>query len=112
VQYAAAAVASRAEKLDSNMPPVEETIASDRDLLIINPNPLPLNPDGHREPVAGPARNLAREERTGTVQRIDIELRVALDQLAVREMLRIDHPEKYTPNHHPMPRFRPAIGEA
>jgi len=112
VQYAAAAVAAGTEKFDPDVPPVEETIARDRDLLIINPDPLPLDPDGHREPVAGPARNLAREERTGTVQRIDIELRVVLDQLAVGEMLRIDHPEKYRPNRHPMPRFRPAIGEA
>lgn len=55
VQYAAASIAGRAEKLDSNVPPVEETIARDRDLLIINPNPLPLGPDRHREPVAGPA---------------------------------------------------------
>ena len=45
----------RAEKLDSNVPPVEESIARDRDLLIINPNSPPLGPDGHRDPVAGPA---------------------------------------------------------
>jgi hypothetical protein len=54
-----------AEKLDSNMPSVEESIARARDPLIINPDSFPLGPDGHREPVAGPARNLAREERTG-----------------------------------------------
>ena len=30
-------------------------IARDRDLLIINPDPLPLGPDLHREPMAGPA---------------------------------------------------------
>jgi len=55
VQDAAAAAASWAEKLDANVPPVEETIARDRDLLIINPDPFPFGPDGHREPVAGPA---------------------------------------------------------
>jgi len=54
MQYAAAAGAAWAEKLDSVVPPVEEPIARDRDLLIINPDPLPLGPDGHREPVASP----------------------------------------------------------
>ena len=61
MQYAAAAGAAWAEKLDSVVPPVEEAIARDRDLLIINPDPLPLGPDGHREPVASPGWNLARE---------------------------------------------------
>ena len=97
MQYAATTVAGRAEKLDSNVPPVEESIPRDCHFLIINPNPFPLGPDGHRKPVAGPARNLAREERTGSVQRIDIKLRIALDQFAIGEMLRIDHPEKYRP---------------
>jgi hypothetical protein len=73
MQDAAAPAAARTEKFDSNVPPVEEAIARDRDLLIINPDPFPLGPDGHRKPVAGPARNLAREERTGSVQRIDIK---------------------------------------
>lgn|SRR6516162_8116858 len=91
MQYAAAAGAAWAEKLDSVVPPVEEAIARDRDLLIINPDPLPLGPDGHREPVAGPARNLAREERTGTVQGIDVELWVALDQFALPKMQRSQH---------------------
>jgi hypothetical protein len=36
-----------------------------RVLTADNPDSFPLGPDGHREPVAGPARNLAREERTG-----------------------------------------------
>ena len=107
MQYAAAAVAGRAEKLDPHALPVEEGIAHDRDPLIINPNPLPLGPDGHREPVAGPARNLAREERTGTVQRIDIKLRVVLDQFAIGETLRIDHPEKYRPK-----RRAPSLGSS
>jgi len=79
VQYAAASSATWTEKFDPNVPSVEEAIARDRDLLIINPDSLPFGSDRHREPVAGPARNLAREERTGTVQRIDIELRVTLN---------------------------------
>jgi len=33
-----------------------------------------------------------------TVQRINVELWVALDQLAIGKMLRIDHPEKYSRN--------------
>jgi hypothetical protein len=45
----------RSRELDPNVPPIEEMIARDRDLLITNPNPLPLGPDDHREPVAGPA---------------------------------------------------------
>jgi hypothetical protein len=89
------------------VPPVEEAITRDRDLLITNPDPLPLGPDGHREPVAGPARNLAREERTSTVQRIDIKLWVALDQFAIGEMLRIDHLEKYRPK-----RRAPSLGSS
>ena len=112
MQYAAATAAARTEKFDSNVPPVEESIARDRDLLIINPDPFPLGPDGHRKPVAGPARNLAREERTGTVQRIDIKLWVALDQFAIGEMLRIDHPEKYRPKRRAPRGLWPPTGEA
>jgi hypothetical protein len=45
VQYAAAAGVGRAEKLDPNVSPIEEAIAHDRDLLIINPDSPPLSPD-------------------------------------------------------------------
>src|SRR5262249_15346804 len=38
-------------KLDPNVPTVEETIARDRDLLIINPDPFPLGPNRHCKPV-------------------------------------------------------------
>jgi len=50
MQHAAAAVATWTEKLDPDVPPIEKSIARDRDLLIINPDPFPLGPDGHREP--------------------------------------------------------------
>ena len=96
VEIAAATITGRAEKLDPNVPPIEEPIAHERHFLITNPNPPPLGPNRHREPLAGPARNSAREERTGTIQRVDIELWVAFDQAALGKMLRVDHVEKYS----------------
>src|SRR5262245_17521527 len=86
MQYAAATGAAGTEKLNPDVPPVEKAIARDLHFLIVNPDPLLLGPDGHCEPVARPTRNLAREERTGTVQGIDIELRVLLNEFTVAEI--------------------------
>jgi len=67
VQYAAPPAAGGAEKLDPNVPPIEESIARQHDLLIADPKSFPLSPDRHHQPAAGPARNFARVEHAGTV---------------------------------------------